>query len=42
MITIDAHATLGDTLFAAARRCGANALLAVPANAARRCYPRGV
>ncbi len=41
MITIDAHATLGDTLFAAARRYGANALLAVPANAARAYHPQG-
>ncbi|MES3013049.1 MAG: AMP-binding protein [Pseudomonadota bacterium] len=41
MITIDAHATLGDTLFAAARRHGANPLLAVPANPARSCHPQG-
>ncbi len=41
MIPIDAHATLGDTLFAAARRYGANPLLAVPANAARPWHPQG-
>ena len=41
MIPIDAHATLGDTLFAAARRYGANPLLAVPANAARPYHPHG-
>ena len=41
MIEIDDHATIGDTLFRAAARYGANALLAVPANAARVYHPQG-
>ena len=41
MIEIDDHATIGDTLFRAAARYGANALLAVPANAARAYHPQG-
>lgn len=41
MIEIDDHSTIGDTLFRAAERYGANALLAVPANAARAYHPQG-
>lgn len=41
MIEIDDHSTIGDTLFKAAERYGANALLAVPANAARAYHPQG-
>ena len=41
MIEIDDHSTIGDTLFRAAERYGANALLAVPANAVRAYHPQG-
>ena len=41
MIDIDDDSTIGQTLFAAAERYGANALLAVPANAARAYHPQG-
>lgn len=41
MIEIDDHSTIGQTLFAAATRYGANALLAVPANTARAYHPQG-
>ncbi len=41
MIDIDDDSTIGQTLFAAAARYGANALLAVPAHAARAYHPQG-
>jgi acyl-CoA synthetase (AMP-forming)/AMP-acid ligase II len=41
MIEIDDHSTLGTVLFEAAKRYGANALMAVPANAGRAYHPQG-
>ncbi|MGI4778262.1 MAG: AMP-binding protein [Janthinobacterium lividum] len=41
MIDIDDHSTIGETLFAAAERYGTNALMAVPANAARPYHLQG-
>lgn len=41
MIDIDDHSTIGDALFRAAERYGDNALMAVPANAARAYHPMG-
>ena len=41
MVEIHEESTLGEALFAAARRYGTNVLLAVPANAARAYHPQG-
>ncbi len=41
MLDIDDQSTIGQTLFAAAERYGANPLMAVPANPARAYHPRG-
>ncbi len=41
MIHIDDHTTIGDALFDAADRYGANALLAAPPNPARAYHPQG-